>query len=57
MLYVSRHAATPLGDIRAAGEGDLIALVRGAAERVDWGRYQDAIAQAVSRGADVRWLR
>ncbi|MGW5637137.1 hypothetical protein [Streptomyces sp. NPDC003832] len=56
MYFVAQDQATPLGDLRAAGSGVVIKLYPGAAERKDWGRYQDAIAAAIGRGAEVVWL-
>jgi hypothetical protein len=50
---ISKEAATPLGDVRSA---DHIILRQGAAERVDFGRYLDAIAAAIAKGADVQWV-
>jgi hypothetical protein len=55
-VIISATSAPPMGDIRALGEGSVILLRPGATSRKDWGRYQDAIAQAVSRGAGVHWL-
>jgi hypothetical protein len=54
---MSATAAPAMGDIRAMGEGDALWLSADARQRKDWGRYTDAIAQAVSRGAEVRWVR
>jgi hypothetical protein len=54
---VTRSLATALGDIRLARAGDTIWLHPGAELRADWGRYTEALAQAISRGADVRWER
>lgn len=56
-LRIMAQHAPALGDLRNAGEGDTIWVMPFARQRKDWGRYQDAIAQAVSRGADVRWFR
>lgn len=45
--------APALGDVRVMGRGDVIVIRDGAKDRKDWGRYQDAIGQAVARGAEV----
>lgn len=55
-LWLSAANAPALGDVRAAGADHIFFLKPGVTERSDWGRYQDAIAQAVSRGAEVIWL-
>lgn len=55
--FVGRDGAVPLGDLRAAAIGDTVFLREGASQRSDWARYLDAIAAAVARGADVRWIR
>jgi hypothetical protein len=57
MLRISLESAPSLGDVRAAGEGVTLWLSPGVTSRKDWGRYQDAIAAAIARGADVRWMR
>jgi hypothetical protein len=54
-VRISFESAPSLGDVRAAGEGVTLWLVHGVAQRKDWGRYQDAIAAAIARGAEVRW--
>jgi len=51
---VGKLYAAPLGDIRVMGLGDVIVVCPNATQRKDWGRYQDAIGQAVARGAEVR---
>ena len=56
MHFVAEDQATPLGDIRRASAGEVVKLYPGARQRKDWGRYQDAIAAAVARGAEVVWL-
>lgn len=56
-LWIGPKTAPSLGDVRMAGAAHIIWLRSGATERRDWGRYQDAIAQAVARGADVQWVR
>jgi hypothetical protein len=55
-VRISFEAAPSLGDVRAAGEGVTLTLVHGVTQRKDWGRYQDAIAAAITRGAEVRWV-
>ncbi|QPB09570.1 hypothetical protein CPT_Sycamore_030 [Streptomyces phage Sycamore] len=50
-------AAPALGDIRAMGTGDTVWLSPGVDGRNDWGRYLDALSSAVTRGAEVRWVR
>jgi hypothetical protein len=55
-VIMSAESAPALGDIRALGVGTVILLRPGVTSRKDWGRYQDALAQAVSRGASVHWL-
>jgi len=54
---VSASSAPALGDVRAMGEGDTVVLGDGAVQRRDWPRYAEAIMAAVSKGAEVRWLR
>ncbi|QPB09792.1 hypothetical protein CPT_Shady_031 [Streptomyces phage Shady] len=46
--------APALGDVRNMGEGDTLWLHANVNQRADWSRYADAIACAVSRGAEVR---
>lgn len=53
---VTANWASALGDVRALGEGDTVLLSAGARRRPDWSRYVEAIAAAVSRGAEVRWV-
>ena len=48
------EGAPALGEIRAMGQGDVIWVHANAESRADWPRYVDAIAAAVSRGAEVR---
>ncbi|WP_406111297.1 hypothetical protein [Kitasatospora purpeofusca] len=43
--------APALGDLRRAGPGDIILFLHDARERPDWGRYWQAAAVAVFRGA------
>jgi len=54
---ISGTAAPALGDLRALGPGDIAWLYAGVEQRADWSRYLDALANAVTRGADVRWVR
>lgn len=53
---LSLEAGPALGDIRLMGAGDVVWLAEGVEERKDWGRYLDALASAVTRGAEVRWV-
>ncbi|MQS39594.1 hypothetical protein FFZ77_29635 [Streptomyces katsurahamanus] len=46
--------APALGDVRAMSTGDTVWVHANADQRRDWARYVDAIATAVSRGAEVR---
>lgn len=54
---LAANAAPALGDVRQMGRGDTLWLAPGVEERADWGRYLDAAATAVTRGAEVRWSR
>jgi hypothetical protein len=56
-VRISATCAPALGDVRNLGVGDWVALGEGATDRRDWPRYAEAIAAAVTRGADVRWVR
>lgn len=56
-VLITRDSAPPLGDLRALGAGDSIFIRKGAFDRKDAGRYADAVSSAVSRGADVRWVK
>ena len=55
-MVISAESAPALGDVRALAPGQTIWLMPGAEQRKDWGRYTEAFAQAVARGADVRWI-
>lgn len=55
-MIISATRAPAMGDIRALGKDSVILLRPSAKSRPDWGRYQDAIAQAIGRGASVHWL-
>ena len=57
VLRIHLHAAHGLGDIRTLAVGDAIELKSGAEKRKDWPRFVDAIGIAITRGADVRWVR
>jgi hypothetical protein len=46
--------APAIGGVRTMGQGDTIWLHANVEARKDWSRYADAIAQAVTRGAEVR---
>jgi hypothetical protein len=54
-IWLTADAVPALGDMRAAGRGTVFFLKPGVVQRADWGRYQDALAQAISRGAEVVW--
>lgn len=54
---ITADAAPAMGDVRTMGIGDTLWLEGGVWNRRDWGRYVFVIAEAVSRGADVRWVR
>lgn len=56
-IRVTVGNAPSMGDVRALGEGDTIHIEAPMRERKDWCRYVDAVRHAVSRGADVRWVR
>jgi len=57
MPVISKESAPAIGDIRSCGPGDTIVLRDGATERKDFPRVVDAIGVAITRGADVRWVR
>ncbi|MFJ5103211.1 hypothetical protein [Streptomyces sp. NPDC088554] len=46
--------APALGDIRTAGEGDVICIRPAATSRRDFPRYWEAVGVALVRGAAVR---
>jgi hypothetical protein len=46
-----------MGDVRTMGEGDTVWLEPAIREGKEWSRYVDAVRHAVTRGADVRWVR
>jgi hypothetical protein len=50
-------AMPAMGDVRLMGEGDTLWLEPPIRESAEWCRYVDAVRHAVSRGADVRWVR
>lgn len=53
-LHVIDDASAPaLGDIRAAGDGDLIYIRPGATARRDFPKYWEAAGVALARGAQV----
>lgn len=56
-VLIDKNSAPALGDVRLLGKGDSIFLRKGWTERRDGSRYADAVMAAVTRGADVRWLR
>ncbi|QAX94729.1 hypothetical protein HOV12_gp29 [Streptomyces phage Lilbooboo] len=54
-MFIGPESAPALGDVRALKSGDTVYLKPGAVERRDWGRYADALTQAIARGASVVW--
>ncbi|WDM17658.1 hypothetical protein J3S85_37720 [Streptomyces lavenduligriseus] len=57
-LHVIDSAMAPaLGDIRAAGEGDVIYIRPDATSRKDFPRYWEAVGAALVRGAQVVVMR
>lgn len=52
-LVIAPSSAPALGDIRAAGAGDVVFVHPSAPERADWVRYWDAAGVALLRGARV----
>jgi hypothetical protein len=56
-VRVSKDSAPALGDLRLMGDGDTLRLETDVRDRRDWGRYLFVIAEAVARGAEVRWPR
>lgn len=56
LVDIRLESAPALGDIRALSPGSHIYVFESARRRPDWGRYQDAIRQAVARGVNVSWL-
>lgn len=51
--FISKDSAPALGDVRALGRGDALVISVDATQRKDWPRYQEALGQAVARGAEV----
>lgn len=56
-MVISKDSAPAIGDVRAAKEGETVWLRPGVNSRKDWPRYADALFIALTRGADVRWVR
>jgi hypothetical protein len=56
-MGITGTSAPAMGDIRMMGQGDVIWLYPDVEDRKDWGRYLDAFAAAITRGAEVRWVR
>lgn len=56
-MRLTLRAVPALGDVRRAAHGDVLWLVPGVTQRRDWSRYAEALAQAITRGAEVRWER
>lgn len=52
--FIDTRRAPALGDVRALGRGDTVWLTPGSTKRIDWARYAEAIAIAITRGAEVR---
>lgn len=51
-VHVIDAARAPaLGDVRAAGPGDVVHIRQSATTRKDWPRYWEAVGVAFSRGA------
>jgi hypothetical protein len=58
MDKVAKGGATPaMGDVRQMGAGDTLWLDPAIRDGKEWSRFVDAVRHAVTRGADVRWLR
>lgn len=55
-MIIGASSGPPLGDLRAAEPGTTIWLRASAVQRKDWPRYLDALAAAIARGANVRWV-
>jgi hypothetical protein len=53
ILIVNPEQAPAMGDLRAAGQGDVIIIRREARNRPDWSRLLDAAVSAVGRGATL----
>lgn len=53
-VKVSRDVAPAYGDLRALRAGDTVWVHPSARDRADWGRIVEAVAGAISRGAEVR---
>lgn len=54
---IKAGAYPAMGDIRQMGPGDTLWLESAVRNSPEWCRYGDAVRHAVSRGADVRWVR
>ena len=52
--HITPDSAPALGTIRRLAGGDVVVIHPGATGRPDWGRYQEAIGAAVTRGSDVQ---
>lgn len=55
IAVVSPEVQPALGDLRALGEGDIIVCRRSVRTLPVWPRYVEALASAVSKGADITW--
>lgn len=56
-MRITKSTAPALGDLRRLGVGNVIVIGAGATSRPDWGRYENAIGAAVTRGAEIRQER
>jgi len=54
---VRKGQVPAMGDVRALGPGDTLRIEPAIRESAEWCRYVDAVRHAVSRGADVSWVR
>ena len=57
MIVVRKGQVPAMGDVRALGPGDTLRIEPAIRESAEWCRYVDAVRHAVSRGADVSWVR
>lgn len=53
---ISEGRIPAAGDVRECGEGTAFVIEKAVREDRDWPRFADAVAHAMSRGADVRWI-
>ena len=57
LMRITKKDAPALGEVRRQGRGDVIVVGADATSRPDWGRYENAIGAAVTRGAEIRQER